>query len=261
MNYFLPLLVLVFVNINLGLSGWAQTILIDPGHGGDDHGAKGVVYKKTRKGKVRKRVYFEKDLVLELSKKIAKKLKKKKYNVFLSRSIDRTISLEDRALMAEKVSADLVISIHMNSVFNKVSNGFETYYLDNHDDKAIRRLEEIENKGLKGDKLIIQQILNDLVIQRTVHRSKSLARNIHKYIGKSLRRRYRMKDRGIKPGSFYILALSKRPGILLEVGFLSCQKELLKMKSKRFQDMYAEAIAKGIQGYYRSNKAKNPSLF
>ena len=230
----------------------ARTILIDPGHGGSDEGAKALRYVFNNKGKRVRRVIFEKDLVLSLSKKIQEKLKKKNYRVFLTRSVDRSVSLEKRASIAQKVNADLFISIHANASYQKLSGGFETYYLDNQSNLAIKKVEEVENKGGQGEDSIVNQILIDLVVNKTVESSKLLARSIHGRVKKSLEMSLRIKDRGIKPGLFFVLALSKRPGVLLEMGFLSNPKELRKIRSRVFQEQYASAVVKGVEDYFES---------
>ena len=63
-----------------------------------------------------------------------------------------------------------------------------------------------------------------------------------------------MKDRGIKPGLFFVLALSKRPGVLLEIGFMSNPKELRKISSPIFQENYSKAVVRGIEGYFNLKK-------
>lgn len=234
---------------------FGYTILIDPGHGGEDHGASGY-YKK---GKKRFSIK-EKDLALGIALRLKEKLSKN-YNTYLTRSIDRTLSLANRAEIADKVNADLFISIHINGSRKKSSNGFETYYLDNHDDAAVKKVEAVENKSLKGEALIIDKILTDLVIDRTVTSSKGLAKSIHSRIRKKIKRRFKMIDRGVKPGLFYVLALTKRPAILLEAGFISNYREVAKMRTKKFQDAYATAVADGIHMYLKDKVKKKPSLF
>ena len=87
---------------------------------------------------------------LTISGLIVKKLKEKNYRVFMTRSVDRTVSLEKRAEIAERVNVDLFISIHANASYYKASGGFETYYLNNKSNQAIKKVEEVENKGLEG---------------------------------------------------------------------------------------------------------------
>jgi len=234
----------------------ALTVLIDPGHGGHDHGAKSHLISSKKSIEIK-----EKDLALTISNKIHALLKKKGINVYLTRSIDRVVSLEERAELADKIKADLFISVHINSSKSRKAHGFETYYLDNHKDDVVKKIEAIENKNLKGEEFVINNILTDLVIERTAPSSKKLAKSIHDQIGRKVGKRYKMKDRGIRPGLFYVLALTKRPGVLLEVGFLSNNRELSKMLGRRFQDRYAKAAAQGILNYIKAQKKSTPILF
>lgn len=227
----------------------SQVILIDPGHGGEDCGAK-VIKKYLRKNKSVFKTICEKDLALGIAIKIQQKLKKN-HQVFLTRSLDRTLTLEERANLADKIKADIFISIHLNSSHTKKGHGYETYYLDNHKDEAVKKVEAIENRDASGEELIINKILADLVIQRTAPSSKKLAVMIHKYITRGVKKRFNLADRGIKPALFYVLALSKRPSVLLEAGFISNNREIEKILSKSFQDKYAEGVAKGIREYFK----------
>jgi N-acetylmuramoyl-L-alanine amidase len=230
MNFFLACF--IFLSIS---NAQAFTILIDPGHGGDDDGAKVQTVK-------------EKDLSLSIAKKIQEKLSKD-YSVFLTRSVDRTVSLPERAAIAEKMKTDLFISVHINSSPIGLASGFETYYLDNHNDVASKKVEKTENITMTKEELTVQQILVDLVVEQTVKTSKPLAASIHSAIKSKVGRKYHIRSRGIKPGLFYVLALSKRPGVLLEVGFISTPKERARMMSQKFQNDYADAVVSGIRKY------------
>lgn len=241
---------ILFISFNLQ----AITILLDPGHGGEDTGAKMNYSYRDKKGHKRKLFVYEKDLVLIYARKIQAKLKKKGLSVHLTRSFDRKVSLDKRAEVAEKLKADIFISIHMNASFKRSSKGFETYYLDNHKDAAVKKVEDIENKDLSGEQLVINKIITDLVIERTAKTSKKLASHVHKHISKKVRRAFKLKDRGIKPGLFYVLAMAKRPGILLEVSFISNPKELRKILTPSFQEKYSDGVAEGIISYLRSKK-------
>jgi len=245
------LLLFIFTFI-VGLNAQALTILIDPGHGGDDDGAKARTV-----GRIPEETIKEKDLALEIALKIYEKLSGKNYTVFLTRSFDRTVGLPERAAIAEKTKADLFISVHINSSPEASAAGFETYYLDNHNDVAIKKVEKTENVQKTGDEVIVQQILVDLVVEQTVSTSKPLAQSIHSEIKNSVARKYGIHSRGIKPGLFFVLALSKRPGVLLEVGFISTQKERARMLNPKFQDDYATAVVKGVEKFLAARK--NPA--
>lgn len=214
----------------------AKVILIDPGHGGEEYGALGKLDKS--------RVVYEKDLSLRLAVKIKKHLEKSA-TVFLTRSHDRTVGLQERADMADKVKADLFISVHFNSSTDSKAHGFETFYLDNNKDAAVKKVEKKENMSLKGEDLVVQQILIDLTIQQTVVSSRALSQSVHKRL-KSYLKPMSLTDRGVKPGLFYVLALSKRPGLLLEAGFMSNLKELKQIHQDEFMERYAQGVALGI---------------
>jgi N-acetylmuramoyl-L-alanine amidase len=214
----------------------AAVILVDPGHGGEELGAIGDL------GDGRK--VMEKDLSLRLARKIQEKLRPHA-TVFLTRSLDRTVGLQERADLADKVKADLFVSVHFNSSTDAKAHGFETYYLNNSQDAAVKKVERQENFTLKGEDLVVNQILVDLVIQQTVKASRSLAEEVHRELRGHLRPTG-ISNRGVKAGLFYVLALSKRPGVLLEAGFVSNRSELKTMQQEEFMERYARGAAAGI---------------
>lgn len=230
----------------LSFKASALTILLDPGHGGKELGA---VAKDEKNQNI-----YEKELTLKLAKLIQKKLSPT-HSVFLTRSIDRTVDLAERAAIADKVNADLFISIHFNSSEINKYHGFETYYLDNHDDAAVKKLENLENNIFATSDEIINKILIDLVVNKTVTQSKKLSDKIHRRIAQYVRKPYHMKDRGIKAGLFHVLALSKRPGVLLEVGFLSNKNEAQKISTQQFLDTYANSVANGVNDFTAHNNS------
>lgn len=221
----------------------AKVILIDPGHGGDEVGAVGLLDSKT------KIKIFEKDLSLKLALKVKEHLGKQAIT-YLTRSLDRTVTLQERADLADLIKADLFISIHFNSSVNTKSRGFEIYFLDNNSNAAAQKVEKAENLNLHGEELVVNQILIDLVVQQTISYSKKLASSVHQHL-KPVLGKYRLDDRGIKPGLFYVLALSKRPGILIEAGFMSNMDELKKINQEKYLDDIAKSISAGILEYIR----------
>ncbi len=228
-------------------SALSSVVLIDAGHGGEELGAVGYSDWKKKTGKA-----TEKDLTLKLSKKVKEYLDSK-VTTYLTRSFDHMVGLQERADMAEAVKADLFISIHFNSSVDHKSHGFELYYLDNNSDVAAKKVERAENLGLKGEELIVNQILVDLVIGQTVESSKSLARSVHQSI-RPILKQYKLSDRGIKAGLFYVLALSKRPGLLIEGGFMSNPNELTQIQKEKYIDDMAKKIAEGVLNYLKTHK-------
>lgn len=253
------LLILLFTFLNI-TSSFAFVVLIDPGHGGSELGAVAKLTKVNSKGIAYTRQVFEKDLALKLAKKV-KQVLDSEFTVYLTRSIDRKVSLQERADLADTVKADIFISIHFNASTRASSHGFETYYLDNHKDKVIQKVEAIENKDLEGEDKIINKILIDLVIEKTVPSSKKLAKFIHTNLDKKISKKFQVKNRDIKPGMFYVLALSKRPGVLIEGGFMTNENELKKLSSDTYLDQYALSIGQGIADYYKTLTRKGLPLF
>jgi len=237
---------LILFSLIFSFSAFGKVVLIDPGHGGEESGAIGHLDPK------KKKKVYEKDLSLRLARKIRDELSKST-SVYLTRSMDRTVSLQERADMADLVKADLFLSIHFNSSTDSKSHGFELFYLDNNSNAATAKVEKTENLNLEGGELVVNQILVDLVVQQTVSHSKELAKSVHGKI-KPLIKKYRIPDRGIKPGLFYVLALSKRPGLLIEGGFMSNVDELKKINEEKYLDQLAKQISLGVVEYIKNQK-------
>lgn len=233
---------------------WAHVILIDPGHGGEEFGAIG----KAHLDENQLTEIYEKIYALKLAKLIKKELDSD-YKVYLTRSFDRHMTLEDRSSMTSFVKADILISIHFNSSFEESAEGFEIFYLDNHQDKAVKKVEDTENKqdGKIND---IDKILIDLAITQTAPRSKQLASLILKN-STSVFKKHQIRNRGVRPGLFYVLALSKTPGVLIEAGFMSNEKELKKIVQSDYLKDLASSTARGIREYLDQLPEKDLNLF
>ncbi len=223
---------------------FGKIILIDPGHGGSDLGTQGHL-KSTKKQKI-----YEKDLALKMAKILQIELQKN-YQVYLTRTNDTYVSLDARAKMADTVKADLFISLHFNSNSDNSAQGIETFYLDNHNDVAIKKVEDIENVGLEGKSTVINHILIDLAIKLTTKESKGLSQLIHRQSINFLSPKYKIRNRGSKPGLLYVLALSKRPGVLIEGGFMSNAQEMNRIYQDKFLQTYAAGIRSGIDLYFK----------
>lgn len=251
MNLKLMVMLLLF-KTSIGMSA---TILIDPGHGGDENGAISSV-DGTK----------EKDLAMELALLIRNQLLAE-HNVYLSRTLDQTLKLEQRAGTAQKIGADLFISVHMNSSESKFSNGFETFYLSNDLDEATKKVVRVENgehshpmQGVGELDSLTGEILAEIVVSENIPESKKLGEFVHSKLKSVLPQKYKIKDRGLKPGLFYVLAMTKVPGILLEAGFLSSKSDLSLMKNKNYLNDYATKVAEGVRDYLMSSKNKNQRL-
>jgi N-acetylmuramoyl-L-alanine amidase len=177
-------------------------VMIDPGHGGKDVGAVGI-------GGVQ-----EKTIVLSISQQVARILEQQGIQVRMTRDSDYFVSLEGRTQMANRINADVFVSIHANSAgMNKPQvSGYETYYYTS--------------------------------------QSRGLANTIHS----NIIRRMDVRDRKVKQARFYVIRTANMPSVLLELGFVTGTEDVAKLTNASFQRQMAEAIASGIVEYIKANR-------
>ena len=220
-----------------------QTIVIDPGHGGRmEPGAQG------------KYGALEKDITLALALKLRDVIERNRpVRVVLTRETDVSVSLENRAAIANTNKADLFISIHVNSSFRKDARGSETFFLGTEasDDEA-RRLAYLENnpaeveRGIGGDNEDeITMILWDMAQSAYLKESSLLAETIQEELNHLLG----TKNRGIKQIPFKVLTGVACPAVLVEVAFISNPDEERKLLTEWFQNNVVEAIYRGVESY------------
>jgi N-acetylmuramoyl-L-alanine amidase len=219
-----------------------RRIVIDPGHGGKDSGALGG------------NGGMEKDVVLVIALKLAAKLKEGLgVDVVMTRSTDVFIPLDERTAIANKVNADLFVSVHANASLNREAEGVETYYLNlAKTDKAAQVAARENNTSLEKVSLL-QAILFDLManykINDSAHLADEVQRALHRRVGKEYDP---MRNNGVKQGPFYVLVGATMPSILVEAAFISNPREERLLKDRRFQEVTAEGIYDGIKGYVAS---------
>ncbi len=222
-----------------------KNIIIDPGHGGYEYGAHGVILE------------YEKFYNLEISKLLKKLLKKKfpNLNVILIRNNDDLISLEERSTQSVKqlqISKNTIfISIHCNSVKGKLTspNGFEIYYLDQNEDAENQREKKIiEEKLINTTRsYIIQKIHSNLYLSVVQRRSIQLADSIEYTLKESLSNR--IQSRGVKRANFHVLRKNYMPSVLIEVGFITNEEDLKIIANKDMQFKIVQGIIEGIKIY------------
>ena len=224
-------------------------IVIDPGHGGHSSGAVGPTG------------YKEKDLVLAVAKEVKKILEKeKRISVVMTREKDVFKGLGERTALANKIKADLFVSIHANAVWGKkrrkMARGIETYFLgeaqtDEDRALAIKENEDIKYESEYADAAILELILSDLtqsLYQKESHNLASLIQN--KLIATT-----GWTDRGVKQNNYYVLRLCYMPAVLVEIGFVSHPEEERLLKRPERQREIAREIAEGIKEYIRKHDA------
>ncbi|MGE8080464.1 N-acetylmuramoyl-L-alanine amidase [Peribacillus loiseleuriae] len=156
--------------------------------------------------------YNEKTTTLAVAKKVQAYLEKDGAKVIMTRQSDTYPTLSDRVVIAQDNYAELFVSIHVNSG-PSTAKGTETYYYSGGENAE-------ESKELAGD------------------------------IQKQIVAMAKMVDRGVKDNSFYVIKNHTIPSVLVELGFITNSDDLSKLTSSQYQDIYAEAIYKGIKEYY-----------
>ncbi len=220
-----------------------KIVVIDPGHGGHDPGAIGPRGTK------------EKDVTLDIARRL-KRILEERYNliVYLTRYNDRYLELKERTEIANKKEADLFISIHANASRDRRTRGIETYLLNwTNDEEALRvaaRENAISFERMKKSQTELGMILTSLQREQKRDESLKLAHYIQSSIVGTLSNRYkRIYNLGVKQALFYVLVDAEMPSVLVEVGFISNPKEERLLRTIKFRQTTAEALARGIFRY------------
>ena len=224
--------------------GRIRRIVIDPGHGGHDPGA--VSPSGTR----------EKDIVLDIGRNVAEKIRQELgIDAVLTRSTDVFLELQERTAIANKVGADLFVSIHANASLNRAANGIETYYLNLAKTEKVAQLAAKENGTTLEKVSLLQAVLFDLMANYKLNDSAHLADEVQKALYKKALTGYpTVKNLGVKQGPFYVLVGATMPSILVETAFLSNDRDEQKLLDPEYQDLTADGILDGIRGYISSLK-------
>lgn len=223
----------------------AFVAVIDPGHGGEKDGAIGV------------RGIREKDVTLQIARRLGAQLQRQKARVILTRTSDVGVPLAQRAALANARQADLFVSIHVNAMPGAASRtrGIETYFLsaDATDSSATAVAARENADRLAGEPELdpadlVARILQDLADTDALNGSSVLAHSIHE----ELVRRLGADDRGVKQAPFYVLAGARMPAVLLEVGFVTNPGEARALGTAKYQELVARSIAEGIATWRRA---------
>ena len=203
-----------------------KTIVIDPGHGGNDP------------GKVNPRVkIMEKDVSLDTAKRTKALLEAQGYTVFLTRNDDRYLDLPDRAEIAAKHSPDLFIAIHFNSVETRADQvtGIEVFSLTPQSQYSTADATREDAEGAK-----VSSPGN-----RFDHWNSAASFAMHRALIGSLG----VSDRGLKRARWKVLVLAACPATYVEGGYLSNDAEARKLATPAYRQKIAEGIVKGVQAY------------
>ena len=228
-------------NIDIEKNKWKfSTIIIDPGHGGKDPGAVG--YRGT----------LEKDIALDVAKRLEKKISKNmKVKTVLTRDEDIFLKLGERTRIANENNGSLFISIHANAATDRRASGFETFLIGPNKNEAAVRVAARENSVLELEGVAGKKLTNEDLIQATIaqsafaSKSEKFAALVQEEIGK----RVQGKNRGVKQAGFYVLMGASMPNVLVELGFISNLAEEKKLRSSQYREVLATAIFRALEKY------------
>lgn len=214
-------------------------VVIDAGHGGHDVGSTG------------KSGMLEKDLTLDLAKRVGEYLTENLgCEVIYTREDDRYIPLEERTAFANRMHADLFISIHANSSRVATATGVETYYLNFTSSPEALEVAARENAVSERSVGDLGDLVKKIALKDKLDESREFAGKVHSsLVSASAKLSAKGNDRGVRKAPFVVLIGAHMPSILVEVGFLSNPKEEALLKTDAYRDKLAKALAKGVAQY------------
>lgn len=228
----------------LGLG--VKKIVLDPGHGGKDPGAMAFGQK-------------EKDIVLDIAKRLAPTLEKELgCEVLLTRKDDTFISLEERTAIANTQNADLFVSLHINAHPSAKVRGLETYYLNLTTNADAMRVAARENATSTHQMSDLQDILSDILKNSKINESSRLAQQVHTSILTQAEKQgfSDIKNLGVKQAPFYVLIGAQMPAILIEIAFISNEQDMQNLNNPAFVKLLTQEIAQGIRAYVSDTTAQ-----
>jgi N-acetylmuramoyl-L-alanine amidase len=226
-----------------------KTIVIDPGHGGDETGAKGA------KGTL------EKAITLSVARRLKSSLEARLgARVLLTRTSDGPVGPDERAALANNNKADLFISLHANASLRKSASGAQVFYLrlDRADEEA-RQAAESEGVAMPvfgGGTREIDVILWEMAQARHIDQSAALAR----FVEQQLRAAVPMSAQAVQQAPFRVLVGANMPAILVEMGYLTNATQEAQLLGGEFQARIAQAITEGVSQYFASAPAPLPQV-
>jgi len=220
-----------------------KTVVIDAGHGGKDPGAVG--YRGTK----------EKDIALDVAKRLEKKLSKNmNVRIIMTRDEDIFLRLSERTKIANESNGNLFISIHTNAAEDRRASGFETFLIGPNKNEAAVRVAARENAVLELEGSTDKKLTNEDLIQATIAQSAfaSKSEQFASMVQKEIKKRVQSRDRGVKQAGFYVLMGASMPNVLVELGFISNPSEEKKLRSPQYRDQLATAIYRAVEQYQKT---------
>jgi N-acetylmuramoyl-L-alanine amidase len=216
-----------------------KKVVIDAGHGGKDPGAIG------------KSGLREKDVNLDIAKRLALLLKKEGIEVVMTRNTDTYIPLEKRVTIANGSRSDLFLSVHTNANRVRSLSGFEVYYVSPSVSDAQRALQASQQAVLNLDSSSyssltgnLKAILWDMIYNYNRAEAITLAHSVCSIANRCLE-----ADVRVKGARYYVLKGVRMPAVLIEVGYVSNSTEERFLKNHYYREKVAESIRDGLLRY------------
>jgi N-acetylmuramoyl-L-alanine amidase len=236
-------------------TGKRWVIVIDAGHGGKDPGARGSIS-------------WEKDINLAIALKTGEYIEKNIRNatVVYTRKDDSTVDLRDRPKIANKVNADLFISIHTNSTDSRKVMGAETWVMGYNKDQANLEVAMTENSAMLREDDYSKTKYEDFdpkssesyIMFATVQKVfQKQSEDLASKIQTQFRERVNRNDRDVKQAGFWVLYNTKMPSVLVETGFITNTVEEKYLNSKDGQDYLASSIYRACRDYLNEIDSKS----
>lgn len=231
-----------------------KTVVIDPGHGGHDPGAISADKKS-----------HEKALTLDISKKLAANITAAypDVKVVLTRTTDEYVTLDGRAVKANKVGADLFISIHINAAENRSANGFSVHVLGQSSNKnrdlfasnmdvcrrenSVIMLEDDYSTKYEGFNPSDPESYIFMVLMQNAYLEQSLS--FAQMVEDKMQEGPFTRDRGISQDPFYVLWKTSMPAVLVELGFISNTSDLAALRNPDSRRDIADRLFKAFRQY------------
>jgi N-acetylmuramoyl-L-alanine amidase len=225
--------------LGLGVS----RIVIDPGHGGHDPGAKG-------------KSVTEAELVLDIALRVEKLLEEVPgVDVILTRRTDDFVPLPERTAIANREGADLFLSIHANASPNAMAHGIETYFLNFATNTSAAAVAARENAASTLSMGEMPDIVKAIALNNKVDESRDFASHVQRAMLERLRTSNKtLKDLGVKQAPFVVLIGATMPSVLAEISFVTNPQEARLLKGNAYRQKIAESLFNAIRKYQTSLK-------
>jgi N-acetylmuramoyl-L-alanine amidase len=215
-----------------------KRIVIDPGHGGKQHGA------------ISESGVSEKDITLDIALRLRDLMKSAPFEALLTREKDETLRLENRVDFANAKNADLFVSIHVNWVEPREIRPLETYYVGATNDPGAMKLASIENRDSGYSLGEYRRLLEKIYLDTRRDESHTLAKTINSELYQALSQfNPELENRGVKMAPFAVLVGTQMPAVLAEVSCLSNEDDVKLLTNADYREKIAQALLRGILSY------------